>query len=221
MAEHAGSPRRWFSLRRAWWLGIVAPALFTAVYVIEDVERPGVNPWQQSISFLSHGRWGWVQNTDFLVSGAAGLLFAATLGLGAAARADPAREWRLACLQGLAAVALAVVGVVRQQPLGAVPPPGLSTPFGYLTVAGMVHIAAAVGLFSAMLASCALEALAPGASTAWRRASLAASLMLLASLALFVDTAANGGNAGLWERVAALVAGAWIASLAVGRRPSR
>ncbi len=45
------------------WLsvGVVAAVLFTLIYLIEGVTRPGYNAWPQPVSALSLGPGGWIQ----------------------------------------------------------------------------------------------------------------------------------------------------------------
>ncbi len=190
------------------WLGAAGPGLFTAVFVVEDLARPAVNPWQQSISFLSHGPWGWVQNLDFIGSGLLVLTFAGIL----AASAMPAtrrQDQALARWQALGGMGMVAMGLVRQHRMRA---GGLATPFGYLTAMGIAHIAAAVAVLAAALGSCLLEATSPAAPAAWRIVSALAALLLLASVAAFAVAVLQGGPSGLWERAAALTAALWMAA---------
>ena len=53
------------------WLtcGVVGTVLFLIIYLIEGVTRPGYNAWQQTISALSHGPGGWIQQLNFALCG--------------------------------------------------------------------------------------------------------------------------------------------------------
>src|SRR5260370_35605360 len=53
------------------WLtvGVAGAVLFTMIYLIEGVTRPGYSAWQQPISALSLGPGGWVQQANFVVFG--------------------------------------------------------------------------------------------------------------------------------------------------------
>src|SRR5262249_53760150 len=53
------------------WLtyGSLAPVLFTVVYLIEGVTRPGYDGWKHSISALSLGPGGWLQQANFVFLG--------------------------------------------------------------------------------------------------------------------------------------------------------
>lgn len=53
------------------WLtfGVAGTLLFPIIYVIEGAFRPGYNAWMQTISALSHGPGGWVQQLNFAFCG--------------------------------------------------------------------------------------------------------------------------------------------------------
>jgi hypothetical protein len=198
------------------WTGSAGPALFTAGYVAEGFLVPGVDPWRQSISFLGQGPWGWVQNINFVVSALLILAFARALyRVGRAGGPGRAPIRRLAVFQAIGGFGMLVAGFVRQTAsYGA---PGLTTPFGDLTVPGLAHIAGAVLIFAAAVASAGSESsgAAPWTSRAWSRASGAAAGGMVALLGAFLVAAADGGPAGLWQRAASMVAGGWMVALAM------
>ena len=53
------------------WLtiGVVGTVLFPIIYLIEGVARPGFDAWQQTISALSLGPGGWIQQLNFALCG--------------------------------------------------------------------------------------------------------------------------------------------------------
>ncbi|HXL36863.1 MAG TPA: DUF998 domain-containing protein [Ktedonobacteraceae bacterium] len=53
------------------WLtiGVVGTVLFPIIYLIEGVTRPGFDAWQQTISALSLGPGGWIQQLNFALCG--------------------------------------------------------------------------------------------------------------------------------------------------------
>ena len=61
--------------RIATWAGIIAPALFVAVFTIEGWLRPGYEPLKTFVSALSLGPRGWVQMVNFMVFGVLFLVF--------------------------------------------------------------------------------------------------------------------------------------------------
>lgn len=54
-----------------WWLtlGFAGTVLFPIIYTIEGVARPGYNPLRQTISSLSLGPGGWIQQLNFALCG--------------------------------------------------------------------------------------------------------------------------------------------------------
>jgi uncharacterized protein DUF998 len=57
------------------WAGLIGPALFVAVFLLEGALRPGYNPLSTYVSALSLGPRGWIQIANFLVFGALLLFF--------------------------------------------------------------------------------------------------------------------------------------------------
>ena len=55
------------------WSGVIGPALFVAVFLLEGWIRPGYNPLAEYVSALSLGGRGWIQMVNFIIFGA--LLF--------------------------------------------------------------------------------------------------------------------------------------------------
>ena len=53
------------------WLtiGVAGTVLFLVIYLIEGVTRPGYDAWQQTISSLSLGSSGWIQQLNFALCG--------------------------------------------------------------------------------------------------------------------------------------------------------
>ncbi|HEY7355942.1 MAG TPA: DUF998 domain-containing protein [Ktedonobacterales bacterium] len=53
------------------WLtiGVAGIALFPIIYLIEGATRPGYDAWQQTISALSFGPYGWIQRLNFALCG--------------------------------------------------------------------------------------------------------------------------------------------------------
>ena len=57
------------------WAGIIGPALFVAIFMIEGWLRPGYDPLSTFVSALSLGPCGWIQITNFIVFGLLLLVF--------------------------------------------------------------------------------------------------------------------------------------------------
>ena len=60
------------------WLtvGVGGTFLFVVIYLIEGATRPGFSAWQDTISSLSFGPYGWVQQANFMLCGVSCLLLA-------------------------------------------------------------------------------------------------------------------------------------------------
>lgn len=63
------------------WAGLIGPALFVVIFVVEGRLRPGYAPFSMYVSALSLGSRGWIQILSFLIFGA--LLFVFTRGVAA------------------------------------------------------------------------------------------------------------------------------------------
>ncbi|HEU5382160.1 MAG TPA: DUF998 domain-containing protein [Ktedonobacteraceae bacterium] len=70
MAIHSTSAAP-VSRRLLLWLtyGVAGTLLFLIIYLIEGATRPGYSDWSQTISALSHGAGGWVQQVNFALCG--------------------------------------------------------------------------------------------------------------------------------------------------------
>jgi hypothetical protein len=49
--------------------GVAGTALFPIIYVLEGATRPGYDAWRQTISALTMGPGGWIQQLDFALCG--------------------------------------------------------------------------------------------------------------------------------------------------------
>ncbi|HLV99327.1 MAG TPA: DUF998 domain-containing protein [Ktedonobacterales bacterium] len=98
------------------WLsyGVAGIALFPIIYLIEGATRPGYDAWRQTISSLSFGPWGWVQQGNFILCGVSVLwtafVFRKLLTGGACATSYPI----IRSIEGLGLVA---IGFFRLDPL--------------------------------------------------------------------------------------------------------
>lgn len=88
--------------------------LFVVIYSIEGVTRPGYSAWQQTISSLSFGPGGWIQQANFIMCGVSVLWLAFVwrqiLKGGVCARWYP-------IIHALEGVGLIGLGFFRQDPL--------------------------------------------------------------------------------------------------------
>jgi len=109
------------------WAGVVAPPIFTVIYLVDGATRAGYDPMRHQVSLLSLGDRGWLQTLSFLVAGGLLVVFAialrAWLGSGTGERAVPGGI-------AVAGAGLFLAGIFPTQPLFGYPP---GTPEGMAT----------------------------------------------------------------------------------------
>lgn len=192
--------------------GVVAPLLNGVVILVLGAIRPGYDAWIVPDSNLELGPGGWMQITNYIVTGALLLAFAVGVRLrlraGRGSTAGPV-------LLGVYGLTFVVIGPVRPDP-GLGYPPGASDA---LTVHGAVHILFGLAQFASLIAACFVLARSDEAleRRGWHRYSIATGLLVAASYVAFVLTAKllNGGPTGLIERIGIIGGGLWIAVLAI------
>jgi Protein of unknown function (DUF998) len=127
----------------------LAPALFVAVLLVEGAIRPGYDPLHHFGSELSLGSSGWVQTTDFLITGILVVGFASglrrALGSGRGSVAAP-------ILTGVFGVTLIVAGIFPTDPKPGYPP-GTAGTIEAITVPGRIHDLNALPCFAALTAT--------------------------------------------------------------------
>jgi hypothetical protein len=81
------------------WAGIIGPALFVTVFLVEGWIRPGYNPLAEFVSALSLGPRGWIQIANFIIFGL--LLFAFSRVVAAEFPSGKASRWGVILLMVL------------------------------------------------------------------------------------------------------------------------
>lgn len=133
--------------------GVIGGPLFSAVVVIQELTREGFDPKQHALSQLSLGDLGWLQITNFIVTGL--LFIACAVGMRRALRGAPAGTWG-PWLFGSFGAALIWGGVFVTDPAYGFPP---GTPQGApdpdsLTWHGLLHALAPAVAGIAIVAAC-------------------------------------------------------------------
>lgn len=193
--------------------GVIGPLLNIVVILILGAIRPGYNAWVVPDSNLELGDGGWIQITNYLVTGA--LLLAFAIGLRRVLRTRRGSTWGpiLLGLYGLTFIGSAIF--VTDPVLGY--PPGASSA---LTVAGTIHDLFGQLQFISLAAACFVlarrDAVDP-ARRGWSWYSLVTGLLVAASDVVFVLTfkLLDGGPTGLIERIGIIASGIWIVLLAI------
>lgn len=188
------------------WTGAAAPFVVAVSVITASLRDRSVNLWQQSISLLSEGPRGGVERLGFVVGGVLTLVFATMLRRVWASQPSVARS------QTAIGVGLLAAGTFIQQGIAPIHGVSVPSPWGALTVVGILHIAASGLLYVALVVSGLAVARALAVDRGERRAIQYSTLTALAIVVLlpaFVVAAAVHGPSGLFERVAALVAVSW------------
>ncbi|GAA4287818.1 DUF998 domain-containing protein [Georgenia daeguensis] len=131
--------------------GVVAGALFVATTAVQAVTREGFDLRRHGISLLSHGDLGWVQTTNFVVSG----LLVAGFAVGVSRMPHPGGRGALAApLLGVAGLGLVLAGSFRVRSYGGFP--AGAAPAGPSTAArdGLLHDVGTVLAINAGLLAC-------------------------------------------------------------------
>lgn len=112
----------------ATWAGLIGPALFVGIFLLEGGLRPGYNPLADYVSALSLGGRGWIQMVNFVIFGL--LLFGFTRAAAAEFPSGKASRWGLILLTIIAA-GYFVSGPAVMDPTG--------TPLAQATFHGTLH----------------------------------------------------------------------------------
>jgi hypothetical protein len=115
-------------LRFAAWSGMIGPALFVTVFLLEGWIRPGYNPLAEYVSALSLGGRGWIQIINFVIFGA--LIFGFTRAVVAEFPNGKASRWGLILLT-IIAIGYFFSGPFVMDPTG--------TPLAEATFHGTLH----------------------------------------------------------------------------------
>jgi hypothetical protein len=129
--------------RLAAWAGIIAPALFVAVFTIEGWLRPGYQSLSTYVSALSLGPRGWIQMVNFVVFVA--LLFMFTRGIAVEFQSGKASKGGLTLLT-IISICYFISGPFVMDPMG--------TPLNQTTIHGTIHGIAGAIVFVLMPISC-------------------------------------------------------------------
>ncbi|HEV2457500.1 MAG TPA: DUF998 domain-containing protein [Ktedonobacterales bacterium] len=192
--------------------GVVGPALFVVVLLIEGTTRPGYSAWHNFGSQLSLSSQGWEQVANFLMCGLLCLGFAVglrwALGSGKGAVAGPVAL-------AVFGAALVVAGIFKTDP-GLGYPPGVPAPAGGPTPHGAVHALAGLFAFVSLAVACFALARRFAGDTRWRGwAAYSIVTGVVVVLSLVVSNVPSLSDfAGLIQRIGIVGGWTWIVLLA-------
>ncbi|MBF6086334.1 DUF998 domain-containing protein [Nocardia cyriacigeorgica] len=191
--------------------GVIAPLINIVAVLILGAIRPDYNPWVVPDSNLELGPGGWMQITNYIVTGT--LLLAFALGTRRVMRTGRGSTWG-PILLGIYGFTFFAIGPI-------LPDPSLGYPPGepeVLTIHGAVHILLGLVQFTSLPAACfVLARRGVLGGRGWYRYSVATGVLVPVSYVAFALIAklAEGGPAGLIERIGIFAGGLWVALLAI------
>jgi hypothetical protein len=131
--------------------GVIGGPLFIAVVVIQELTRAGFDPKQHTLSQLSLGDLGWLQISNFIVSGL--LFIACAVGMRRVLRGSPAGSWG-PWLFGSFGAALIWGGVFVTDPAYGFPPGSPEGAPEEISWHGILHAVAPTVAGIAIVAAC-------------------------------------------------------------------
>jgi len=188
--------------------GTVAGPLFIVASLVQAFTRPGFDIRRLAISMLTLGDLGWIQRTNFVVSGL--LVLACAVGLRRALRAGRGATWGPVLLAGYG-IGLVTAGIFTPDPALGFPagaPAGSPTTYsGH----AMLHSAAFFVAFISLIAACLVLArrFAGAGRRGWAVYCAASALLPIPLIALSM---AMGGS-GVPLIVMGAITSAWVAVL--------
>jgi Protein of unknown function (DUF998) len=206
------------STNRLLTCGIVAGPLYVVVSLSQALTRKGFDLTRHSWSLLANGDLGWIQITNFVVSGL--LVIAAAVGLGRALAGGRGARWAPRLL-GAYGVSLIGAGAFRADPAAGFP---VGTPPDANAVSwhGMAHLAVGAIGFGCLIAACFVLAsrFARDGRRDWAIYSRVTGVVFLAG---FLGIASGQGNPVtiIAFVIAVLIAWSWVSAVSMHFSPSR
>jgi hypothetical protein len=190
------------------WVSFGCVALFFLIALAQGFVRPEYDALQQSVSALSLGRGGWVQQLNFVFVGLALLstypVWRRVLTGGVGASAYPA-------ITALSGIVLVLLGFVPQDPAPGYDPEGLAA--SVPTAIGLVHLGLAGVLAGCSLTGLLVMARRLSGERYWRlwpiytRAT--AGAVAICVIVYAISSTRASGLAGLFERLAFILPTLW------------
>ena len=197
--------------------GAIGPLLFVLVVLVEDATRPSYDAWRQAASALSLSDQGWMQITNFIVSGLLILGFA--VGVRQTFQKGRSATWG-PILLAVVGVGLIIAGLFVTDPAFGYPPGTPDGPTLHPTLHGNIHFfIGGLAFFSGLPASCFVFARRFAGNPQWKgwaASSVAVGVLMLAFFVAYAIVAASvpGSPGGLLERTSSVIGMLWMALFA-------
>jgi hypothetical protein len=205
--------------------GVVAGPLYVAAGLGQALTRDGFDIRRHALSLLSNGHLGWIQISNFVITGLLVIICAAGLrkafGLesaGLSGSASPGRTWGPLLLSAYG-LGLIAAGIFVADPALGFPPGTPQGPPRTISTHGLMHFVSGGVGFLGLIASCLVFArrFAALKNPAWAVYSAATGLLFFAA---FFAIASGSGK--VWINIAfcfaVVLAWAWITAVAVKTR---
>ncbi len=215
--QNMGSVRYPSAVRCLLACGVIGPPLFIIGFLIQGATRAGYNPLRVPVSSLSLGDHGWIQATNFIVTGFLLLAFAIGLRLALQPSKGP---FGGPFLIGLSAIGLIGAGLFPADPLNGYPPGTPLVP-AVRTTHGILHDLFGVPVFFGLPIACFVFArrFARWGKRGWSAYSVLSGAGMLVSIVFasmgFRQIPGFVGIAGLLQRLTIGIGWTWLTLLAV------
>jgi hypothetical membrane protein len=191
--------------------GVLAGPCYVIVISAQAATRSGFDPVRHPASVLANGPLGWIQITNFLLTGA--MTIAAGVGVHRAIGAGAAR-WAGVLVAGYG-VGLIAAGIFRADPVPGFPP-GVPDDPGRISWHGVLHLMSGVVGFACLVSACFVLAAWFGRAGKPGWAWFSRLVGGLFSWAFVAVASRSGSPASLLAFTAAVVlAWAWLAAVSV------
>ena len=197
--------------------GALAGPLFTLAWMVEGATRANYDPLRHPISSLSIGELGWMQMTNFIITGL--LMVAFAFGLRRALPAPGGSTWG-PLLIGAIGVGLLGAAIFVTDPLNGYPPGTPNFSLDY-TLPGRLHRLFSALVFLGLPGACFVFArlVARWGERKWSIYSvvtgIAFIILFIVTSAGFAQVAGLADYAGLFQRITLTVGFAWLTLLAL------
>lgn len=193
--------------------GVLAGPMYVAVALAQALVRPGFDLSRDDVSLLANGGLGWIQVSNFVVTGTMVIAFAVGLDRTFAGRRTCQRAARLLAAYGAGLVG---AGLFVAEPMHGFPPGAPAGMPAALSLHGILHIVFAGVGFLCFVGACLILAREFGRSGR-RRWAVASAVTGIAFLAGFAGVASGSDSEAVvlafWA--ALLLAWGWMAAVAV------
>jgi uncharacterized protein DUF998 len=192
--------------------GVIAGPIYVVVVAIQAATRAGFDPTRHEASLLANGDLGWIQITNFVLTGA--MTIAAAVGIRRGFASGAAARWGAVLVGGYGG-GLIAAGIFRADPaLGF--PPGAPAGRGQLSWHDALHLVSATVGFACLIAACFVVAarFAHDREPHWAWYSRLTALVFAGSFAA-VATGANNPVIVVLFTMAVIVGWAWLSMISV------